>query len=77
MGSTWGGFLKPLKLDLVQYTAALSKWCFLQRKSSTVCWDISLNLFSTYEAQWACAAFVDVQGSVSVDYSAAESNEWN
>lgn len=23
MGSTWGGFLKPLKLDVVQYTAAL------------------------------------------------------
>lgn len=45
-----------------------------KKKGSTVFLDVGLNLSSTYKAPWPCTAFVDAKGSVSVAFSAAESN---
>ena len=76
MGSTWAGFLKPLRLGLVQYTAAfsVSGVSYKKKNGSTVFLDVSLKLSSSYKLPWPSTAFVDVKGSVSVTFSAVESN---
>lgn len=75
-GLYMGWLLKTTQTrSVIVHSCSLNKWCCLPKKNgSTVFLDVSLNLSSTYKAPWPCTAFVDAKGSVSVAFSAAESN---